>query len=65
MLHAYVRTIREEIFYESAKLISRYDYGALQRRLIQTDSRSFRTEKFCLGNEDEAAKAGNVKEFMG
>jgi len=31
---AYVKTIREEIFYEYAKLISRSAYGTLQRGFI-------------------------------
>jgi len=31
---AYVRTIREEIFYEYAKLVSRSAFGTLQRGFI-------------------------------
>jgi hypothetical protein len=51
----YVRTIREEIFYEYAKLISRSAYKSLQR--------SFITDRFKKLREGEISISGTMREW--
>jgi len=51
----YVRTIREEIFYEYAKLISRSAYGSLQRGFI--------TDRFKKLRDGEVAISGTIREW--
>jgi hypothetical protein len=52
---AYVRTIREEILYEYAKLISRSAYGSLQRGFI--------TERFGKLRDGEITISGTIREW--
>jgi len=52
---AYVKTIREEIFYEYAKLISRSAYGSLQRGFI--------TERFQKLRDGEITISGTMREW--
>ena len=52
---AYVSTIREEIFYEYAKLISRSAYGSLQRPFI--------TERFMKLRGGEITISGTIREW--
>lgn len=52
---AYVRTIREEIFYEYAKLISRSTYGSLQRGFI--------TDRFKNLREGMISISGTTREW--
>jgi hypothetical protein len=52
---AYVRTIREEIFYEYAKLISRSAYGSLQR--------GFTTDRFKKLRDGEIVISGTIREW--
>jgi hypothetical protein len=51
----YVRTIREEIFYEYAKLISRSAYGSLQRGFI--------TDRFKKLRDGEVTISGTIREW--
>jgi hypothetical protein len=51
----YVRTIREEIFYEYAKLISRSAYKSLQRGFI--------TDRFKKLREGEITISGTIREW--
>jgi hypothetical protein len=51
---AYVKTIREEIFYEYAKLISRSAYGSLQRGFV--------TERFQKLRDGEITISGTMRE---
>ena len=51
----YVRTIREEIFYEYAKLISRSAYGSLKRPFI--------TERFLKLRGGEITISGTIREW--
>ena len=44
----YVKTIREEIFYEYAKLISRSAYGSLQRAFIAERFKKLRDGKITI-----------------
>ncbi len=52
---AYVRTVREEILYEYAKLISRSAYGSLQRGFI--------TERFGKLRNGEITISGTIREW--
>jgi hypothetical protein len=52
----YVKTIREEILYEYAKLISRSAYGSLQRGFI--------TERFNKLRDGEVTIAGTIREWQ-
>jgi hypothetical protein len=52
---AYVRTIREEILYEYAKLISRSAYGTLQRGFI--------TDRFTKLRDGEITISGTIREW--
>lgn len=52
---AYVKTIREEILYEYAKLISRSAYGTLQRGFI--------TERFQKLRDGEITISGTIREW--
>lgn len=52
---AYVNTIREEILYEYAKLISRSVYGTLQRGFI--------TERFKKLRDGEITISGTMREW--
>jgi hypothetical protein len=52
---AYVSTIREEIFYEYAKLISRSGYGSLQRGFI--------TDRFKKLRDGEITISGTMREW--
>ena len=52
---AYVKTIREEILYEYAKLISRSAYGTLQRGFI--------TERFKKLRDGEITISGTIREW--
>jgi hypothetical protein len=52
---AYVNTIREEILYEYAKLISRSAYGTLQRAFI--------TERFKKLRDGEITISGTIREW--
>jgi len=52
---AYVSTIREEILYEYAKLISRSAYGSLQRGFI--------TERFKKLREGKITISGTIREW--
>ena len=52
---AYVRTIKEEIFYEYAKLISRSAYGTLQRGFI--------TDRFKKLRNGEISISGTIREW--
>lgn len=52
---AYVKTIREEILYEYAKLISRSAYGALQRAFI--------TERFQKLRDGKITISGTMREW--
>lgn len=52
---AYVKTIREEIFYEYAKLISRSAHGLLQRGFI--------TERFQKLRDGEITISGTIREW--
>jgi hypothetical protein len=52
---AYVGTIREEIFYEYAKLISRSAYGSLQRGFI--------TDRFKKLRDGEITISGTMREW--
>lgn len=52
---AFVTTIREEIFYEYAKLISRSVYGSLQRGFI--------TERFKKLRDGEITISGTMREW--
>jgi 5-methylcytosine-specific restriction endonuclease McrA len=51
----YVKTIREEILYEYAKLISRSAYGTLQRGFI--------TERFRKLRDGEITISGTIREW--
>jgi 5-methylcytosine-specific restriction endonuclease McrA len=51
----YVKTIREEILYEYAKLISRSAYGTLQRGFI--------TERFKKLRDGEITISGTIREW--
>jgi len=51
----YVKTIREEILYEYAKLISRSAYGTLQRGFI--------TERFKKLRDGEISISGTIREW--
>jgi len=51
----YVNTIREEIFYEYAKLISRSAYGSLQRAFI--------TDRFKKLRDGEITISGTIREW--
>jgi hypothetical protein len=51
----YVKTIREEIFYEYAKLISRSAYGTLQRAFI--------TDRFKKLRDGEITISGTIREW--
>jgi hypothetical protein len=51
----YVRTIKEEILYEYAKLISRSAYGSLQRGFI--------TERFKKLRDGEISISGTIREW--
>jgi 5-methylcytosine-specific restriction endonuclease McrA len=51
----YVSTIREEIYYEYAKLISRSAYGSLQRRFI--------TDRFKKLRDGEITISGTIREW--
>jgi hypothetical protein len=51
----YVRTIREEILYEYAKLISRSAYGSLQRGFV--------TERFKKLRDGEITISGTIREW--
>lgn len=51
----YVRTIREEILYEYAKLISRSAYGTIQRGFI--------TERFQKLRDGEITMSGTIREW--
>jgi len=51
----YVRTIREEIFYEYAKLISRSAYSSLQRPFI--------TDRFKKLRDEEITISGTIREW--
>jgi len=51
----YVRTIREEIFYEYAKLISRSAYGSLQRGFI--------TDRFKKLRDGEITISGTMRDL--
>ena len=51
----YVRTIREEIYYEYAKLISRSAYGSLRRPFI--------TDRFKKLRDGEIAVSGTMREW--
>ena len=51
----YVNTIREEILYEYAKLISRSAYGTLQRGFI--------TDRFKKLRDDEISISGTIREW--
>src|SRR5512139_2484932 len=51
----YVRTIREEIYYEYAKLISRSAYGSLQRPFI--------TDRFKKLRDGEITISGTMREW--
>jgi hypothetical protein len=51
----YVKTIREEIFYEYAKLISRSAYGSLQRAFI--------TERFKKLRDGKITISGTIREW--
>jgi 5-methylcytosine-specific restriction endonuclease McrA len=51
----YVKTIREEILYEYAKLISRSAYGTLQRGFI--------TERFNKLRDGEITISGTIREW--
>lgn len=55
MSPAYINTIREEILYAYAKLISRSAYGALQRGFI--------TERFKKLRDGEIAISGTMREW--
>ena len=52
---AYVSTIREEILYEYAKLISRSAYGSLQRGFI--------TDRFKKLRDGEITISGTIREW--
>ena len=52
---AYVSTIREEIYYEYAKLISRSAYGSLQRPFI--------TDRFKKLRDGEITISGTIREW--
>jgi hypothetical protein len=52
---AFVTTIREEIFYEYAKLISRSAYGSLQRGFI--------TDRFKKLRDGEISISGTMREW--
>ncbi len=52
---AYVKTVREEIFYEYAKLISRAAYGSLQRAFI--------TDRFQKLRNGEITISGTMREW--
>jgi len=52
---AFVRTIREEVFYEYAKLISRSAYGSLQRGFI--------TDRFKKLRDEEITTSGTIREW--
>jgi len=52
---AYVSTIREEIYYEYAKLISRSAYGMLQRGFV--------TERFKKLRDGEITISGTIREW--
>lgn len=52
----YVNTIREEIFYEYAKLISRSAYGSLQRAFI--------TDRFKKLRDGEITISGTIREWV-
>ncbi len=52
---AFVRTIREEIFYEYAKLISRSAFGSLQRAFI--------TDRFKKLKAGEITISGTIREW--
>ena len=52
---AYMGTIREEIFYEYAKLISRSAYGSLQRGFI--------TDRFKKIRDGEITISGTIREW--
>lgn len=52
---AYVKTIKEEILYEYAKLISRSAYGALQRGFI--------TERFKKLRDGKITISGTIREW--
>jgi hypothetical protein len=52
---AYARTIREEIFYEYAKLISRSAYDSLQRGFI--------TDRFQKLRDGEITISGTMREW--
>jgi hypothetical protein len=51
----YVKTVREEILYEYAKLISRSAYGTLQRGFI--------TERFKKLRDGEITISGTIREW--
>ena len=51
----YVKTIREEILYEYAKLISRSAYGSLQRAFI--------TERFQKLRDEKITISGTIREW--
>jgi len=51
----YVKTIRDEILYEYAKLISRSAYGSLQRGFI--------TERFQKLKDDKISISGTIREW--
>jgi hypothetical protein len=55
----FVKTIREEILYEYAKLISRSAYGSLQRAFI--------TDRFKKLKNGEISVSGTIREcgFLG
>ena len=68
MAPGYARTIRENIFYEYAELISRSAYRLLQRGFITERFQKLRNEEITisyLGDDAETAKVGNAEEFMG
>ena len=52
---AFVKTIREEILYEYAKLISRSAYGSLQRAFI--------TDRFKKLRDSEISISGTIREW--
>jgi len=52
---AFVRTIREEILYEYAKLISRSAYGSLQRGFI--------TDRFKKLRDGEITVSGTMRDL--